>query len=44
VKESIERKNRKVDEHERWIQAKREALATADQKLTRACEAIVGAA
>jgi argininosuccinate lyase len=44
VKESIERKNRTVDEHKRWIQAKRKALAAADQKLTRACEAIVGAA
>jgi argininosuccinate lyase len=44
VKESIERKNRTVVEHERWIQAKRAALAAADQKLTRACEAIVGAA
>jgi argininosuccinate lyase len=42
VKEAIERKNRTVDEHERWIQAKREALAAADQKLARACEAIVG--
>jgi hypothetical protein len=42
VKEAIERKNRTVDEHERWIQAKRGALAAADQKLARACAAIVG--
>jgi hypothetical protein len=43
VKESVERKGRTVDEHERWIKVKREALAAADRKLTQACEAIVGA-
>jgi argininosuccinate lyase len=42
VKEAVDRKRRTVDEHERWIQAKRAALAAADQKLERACEQILG--
>ena len=42
VREAIGRKGRTVDEHERWIEAKRELLRTADQKLAGACAAIVG--
>jgi len=41
VTEAIGRKGRTVDEHERWIKSKRQALAAADQKLQQACAAIV---
>jgi len=41
VKDAIDRKGRTVDEHERWVRAKRETLQAADQKLTQAYTAIV---
>jgi argininosuccinate lyase len=43
VEEAVQRKRSTVDEHERWIKAKRDALAAADQKLTRACDEILAA-
>jgi len=44
VSESIERKGRTVNDHERWVHNKREALSAADDKLGRACDAIVTSA
>ena len=42
VREAIERKERKVGEHEGWVKQKRDLLREADQKLESACAAILG--
>jgi len=41
VREAIERKEREAGEHEGWVKQKRDLLREADQKLEKACMAIL---